>query len=67
MSDDTPNPLAANRPDYCRGISSTLTFLFVLAALAAQTGLHKMICIGAACFTAGVGCTAAYFKNKKTK
>lgn len=67
MSDDTPKPVVVNTPDYSRGISSTLTFLFVLAALAAQTGLQKMICVGAACFSAGVGCAAAYFKNKKTK
>ncbi len=64
---DLPLPHSSNTCNYLRGISATLTFLFTLAALASNTLIPRIACIGAAGLTAGTAFAINHLANKKDR
>ena len=64
---DLQIPRSHNSRDYFRGVSTTLVFLFVVAAFASNTPTHRLACIGAAVLTAGAALTANHLVNKKER
>ena len=62
-----PIPRSSNTCNYVRGVSATLVFLFTLAALASNTIIPRIACLGAAGLTAGVAVAINHLANKKTR